>query len=607
MTPTRPRRHRAAVAAAVHYRVQAPQPQNHLFTVRLSVAAPARRQRLSLPVWIPGSYLVREFSQHLQQLRATQAGMLAPLKQVDKHSWVVEADPGQPLELDYEIYALDASVRTAWLDSQRGFFNGTSLCLRVVGQEDQPHALTLDAGDLPASWQVATGLTPQDVDDRGWGRYGAADYDELVDAPVEMGPFWSGEFTAGGVPHRFVVSGAPASFDGQRLLDDTQRICVEQIRFWHGDQRPPFERYVFMLHATADGYGGLEHRNSTALICQRSDLPRATPKGTRQTPLKATDGYTTLLGLISHEYFHTWNVKRLRPAEFTRYDYDCENYTELLWFFEGFTSYYDDLFLRRAGLIDDSAYLQLIARTVNQVLQTPGRDVQSVAQASFDAWVKYYRVNENTPNATVSYYTKGSLVALCLDLTLRQEGHGSLDEVMRELWRRSDGGPIRERDIAQALRRIGGRSFQQELASWVHGTEDLPLITLLRSHGTRVELEAAPLPQQLGLRIVESNHGLLIKSVLRRSAAEAAGFSAGDEWIGIEQLDKDGNDHIRGWRVTKLEELTQLMSGGDEKVIALVARDRQLMRLPLRLPAGTVQSIRIHPGSNFAASAALQC
>lgn len=585
MTPTRSRRSRSAAAAAVHYRVQVPRPQNHLFTVRLVVAAPARRQRLSLPVWIPGSYLVREFSQHLQHLRATQAGIPAPLKQVDKHSWVVEADPGQPLELDYEIYALDASVRTAWLDSQRGFFNGTSLCLRVVGQEDLPHALTLDAGDLPASWQVATGLTPQDVDDRGWGRYTAAHYDELVDAPVEMGPFWSGEFTAGGVPHRFVVSGAPASFDGQRLLQDTRRICEEQIRFWHGEQRPPFERYVFMLHATADGYGGLEHRNSTALICQRSDLPRATPKGSKQTPLKATDGYTTLLGLISHEYFHTWNVKRLRPAEFARYDYDRENYTELLWFFEGFTSYYDDLFLRRAGLIDDSTYLQLVARTANQVRQTPGRQVQSVAQASFDAWVKYYRVNENTPNATVSYYTKGSLVALCLDLTLRLDGDGSLDDVMRELWRRSDGGPIRERDIAMALRRVGGRSFENELASWVHGTDDLPVGSLLQLHGARIDHDKAPLAQQLGLRVAESNGSVLVKTVLRGGASEEAGMAAGDEWLGIELPPARRGAATQAWRLSKLDDLLGLV-GSARRLVALVSRDRRLLRLPLEWPTG---------------------
>jgi predicted metalloprotease with PDZ domain len=297
------------------------------------------------------------------------------LKQLDKHRWQVRCEASQPLELRYEVYAFDASVRTAFLDATRGFFNATSLCLQVLGQEDQPHALEIEVGTATQGWQVATGLSPHRVDADGFGHYHAQNYDELADCPVEMGRFWSGQFTAAGVEHRFVVSGAGAWMDGARLLEDARRICETQIAFWHGDdggEKPPFDRYVFMLYASGDGYGGLEHRNSTALICQRSDLPRQRAPGEKPASLKATDGYTTLLGLISHEYFHTWNVKRLRPVEFARYDYGTENHTELLWFFEGFTSYYDDLMLRRAGLIDEACYLQLVAKTLNQVRQTPG-------------------------------------------------------------------------------------------------------------------------------------------------------------------------------------------------------------------------------------------
>jgi len=287
-----------------------------------------------------------------------------------------------------------------------------------------------------------------------------------VDCPFELGPFWSGSFTACGIPHRFVVAGAPPSFDGAKLLADTQAICEAEIRFWHGQERSqkqsrsrktgegqspiPFKHYVFMLNAVADGYGGLEHKNSTALICKRADLPRLPRTTLAPTTHKQPEGYTQLLGLISHEYFHTWNVKRLRPLELATYDYTQENYTELLWFFEGFTSYYDDLLLRRAGLIDNATYLKLLTKTVNGVAQTPGRLVQSVAQASFDAWVKYYRQDENTPNATVSYYTKGSLVGLCLDLSLRAEGKTSLDAVMRGLWARCQGGPMAEADLLAA-------------------------------------------------------------------------------------------------------------------------------------------------------------
>lgn len=588
-------RRQAAIARVpgVLYRVAVLSTQAHLFAVTLTIARPAARQRLALPVWIPGSYLIREFAQHLQHLQATQASEPVPLRQLDKNTWQADADPAQPLTLHYEVYAFDASVRTAFLDATRGFFNATSLCLRVIGQEDHPQTLDIAPDGLPAGWQVATGLRAVAVDAAGVGRYEAAHYDELADCPVELGTFWSGAFEACGVPHRFVVSGAGGWVDFDRLLADTQRICEAQIRFWHGEQRPPFDRYVFMLHASGDGYGGLEHRNSTALITQRSDLPKIRAKDEKPTPLKATDGYTTLLGLISHEYFHTWNVKRLRPAEFARYDYDTENHTELLWFFEGFTSYYDDLFLRRAGLIDDATYLALVTKTWNQVQQTPGQRVQSVAQASYDAWLKYYRVQENTPNATVSYYTKGALVALCLDLTLRAEGRSTLDDVMRELWARSSGGPIKEADIARALKRLGGRAFDRELRDWVHGTGDLPVLGLLAPQGAKVHQDKAPLAQQLGLRVGESG-GLSIKNVLRGGAAEAAGMAAGDEWLGVEFAPARRGAPAESWRVMKLDDVAQLR-GQRTKLTAIVSRDRRLMRCPLDWPADT-QAVRLTVG-----------
>ncbi|MBL0920332.1 MAG: M61 family metallopeptidase [Hydrogenophaga sp.] len=576
-------RPRGKPAAAVHYRIEPTELHAHLFTVTLTVARPARAQRFALPVWIPGSYLVREFSQHLQHLQARQGNQPVALKQLDKHRWQADCAAGEALELRYEIYAFDASVRTAWLDTTRGFFNATSTCLRVLGQEDAPHTLEIARGNAPADWSVATGLAPQRVDEQGWGTHRAAHYDELADCPVTLGRFFSAEFTAGGVPHRFVVTGLGGWVDTERLIEDTRRICETQIAFWHGDGAPPFDRYVFMLHASGDGYGGLEHRNSTALICQRSDLPARRTGDAKPAALKATDGYTTLLGLISHEYFHTWNVKRLRPAEFARYDYDRENHTTLLWFFEGLTSYYDDLFLRRAGLIDDATYLQLVAKNVNQVQQTPGRHVQSVAQASFDAWTKYYRVGENTPNATVSYYTKGSLVALALDLTLRQEGTGSLDAVMRALWQRCEAGPMREADLRKVLRQIGGRSFDGELDAWVHTTGDLPLEPLLQALGAKVQHEPAPLAQQLGLRVGETGGAIQVKTVLRGGAGEAAGLAAGDEWLGVEFAPARRGGAPEAWRVQRLDDVRALR-GTRDKLVALVSRDRQLLRLPLGWP-----------------------
>ena len=557
-----------ATQAPVHYRIEAADPHARLFTVTLTVAHPQEQQELSLPVWIPGSYLVREFSKNLQRLSAQQ-GRRVPLLQLDKHRWRATCRTDRPLVLTYEVCAYDSSVRTAWLDASRGFFNGTSVCLRVHGQEDAPHALEVASTAATAHWSVATGLTPQSIDKRGFGVYAASHYDELVDCPVEMGTFWSGQFTACGVAHRFVVAGAAPSFDGKRLLADTQKICETAIRFWHGKGKPPIKNYLFMLNAVHDGYGGLEHRNSTALICGRRDLPRT-------GEARASDGYTTLLGLISHEYFHTWNVKRLRPAEFFRYDYSQENYTELLWFFEGFTSYYDDLLLRRAGLIDDANYLKLLAKATNQVLQTPGRSVQTVAQASFDAWVKYYRQDENTPNATVSYYTKGSLVALCLDLTLRREGKTTLDDVMRALWKRCAGGPMTEADLRAELASLAGRSLDNELDQWVHSTAELPLAELLATHGVALKPEQPQLAQRLGLRVTE-NHSVQLKTVLRGGPAEKAGMAAGDEWLGLQVQGQ-------GWRIARLEDVA-FYAGAATQVTAVVARDGRLLQLPMALPA----------------------
>ncbi len=575
----------------IQYRIEVADLHAHLFRVTLTVARPAALQRFSLPVWIPGSYLVREFSKNLQNLQARlTSNRPLPVQQLDKNTWEVTANPAKPLVLRYEVYAHDASVRTAWLDATRGFFNGTSLCLRVHGQEDTPHALEIASDAAIANWSVATGLTATDTSAKGFGHYLAAHYDELVDCPVEMGQFWSGQFIACGVQHRFVVAGAPPSFDGARLLADTQRICEAEIRFWHERtsatgaktvprSAAPHKSYVFMLNAVDDGYGGLEHQNSTALICNRRDLPRiaATPANS-STPPKLSEGYITLLGLISHEYFHTWNVKRLRPADFTRYHYDAEQYTRLLWFFEGFTSYYDDLLLRRTNLLDNAGYLRLLNKTINQVMQTPGRKVQSAAESSMDAWTKYYRQDENTPNITVSYYTKGALVALCFDLTLRAEGKTTLDAVMRDLWQRCAGGPMREQDFADALEALSGRSYAPEIAAWVHGKSELPLKDLLTSHGVGVHEDQAQLAQRLGIRVSETD-GVVVKMVLRGGAAEQAGFSAGDEWIGLETPEG-------GWRLSKLDDVL-LYATSSRNMVALVSRDKRLLRLPLKLPAAT--------------------
>ncbi len=548
----------------ISYQIEARDPNTHLFHITLTIARAAPEQRLSLPVWIPGSYLVREFARHVSGLSAVQGTREVTLRQLDKATWAASTSGRGALVVSYAVYAFETSVRAAFLDANRGFFNGTGVFLRVEGAEALPHRV--DLRKLPSGWQVGTALPALKVDATGRGVYEAAGYDELVDHPVELGRFWRGRFEARGVPHEYVVAGALPDFDGERLLADAKRICEAQIEFWHAKKKPPFTRYVFLHNLVEEGHGGLEHRASTALISPRRDMPQL---GRPET----NDGYVNLLGLISHEYFHTWNVKRLRPAEFARYDYTQENYTELLWFFEGFTSYYDDVFLLRTGLIDAGRYLKLVARTISGVIALPGRKVQSVAQASFDTWVKYYRADENTPNATISYYTKGSLVALALDLTLRSEARGTLDDVMRSLWAASGGGPITEVQIAAALQQVGGRSYRKELAAWVHGTDELPLQTLLECAGVDWTNDAATLAQRIGVRVGESAlTGVKVSQVLRGGAGERAGLSAGDELLAV-----------AGWRVRRLDDALRVIKAGMPAAL-LIARDQRVLTLSLVLP-----------------------
>ncbi len=555
----------------IDYLIEPVQVHAHRYAVTLKLPRTEGPVRLSLPVWIPGSYLVREFARHLMNLQATQGKTPCRILQEDKTTWLVDAPGRGAITVRYEVYANDTSVRAAFLDARRGFFNGTSVFLCVEGQAQAPHRVRI-AG-LPKGWGVATALKPGQVDTHGQGWYEAANYDELVDHPVELGKFWRGQFKARGIPHELVVTGAADDADLDRLMADTQRLCEAQIAFWHGRRKPAFDRYVFLLNVVEDGYGGLEHRESTALICSRRDIPR---RGQEPAP---SEGYTTLLGLISHEYFHTWNVKRLKPSEFAPYDYTRENYTRMLWFFEGFTSYYDDQFLLRTQRIDAAHYLRLLTKPLNQVLATPGRQVQSVAQASFDAWTRYYRPDENTANATVSYYTKGSLVALALDLSLRlgparADGRQpSLDGVMLRLWALQR--PITEDDVVTALTDEASApprhaaDWRTQLNDWVHGTDDLPLQTLLAEFGVQWTSRKGPVAQQLGVRVQEASGSLKAQAVMHGSAAEAAGISAGDELIALDN-----------WRLRRTDDLTQWRRPERTQSL-LICRDQQLQTLTL--------------------------
>ncbi|MDI9333036.1 MAG: hypothetical protein QM533_01540 [Cytophagales bacterium] len=575
----------------IQHKVQLHDLHAHLYQVTLTIPKPAPHQALAMAVWIPGSYLVREFSKHVQALSAKQDGKKLAIAQLDKNTWRLANTSAKPVTVTYQVYAFDASVRTAFLDSTRGFFNGTSLFMRVAGQEHAPQQVLIEPAraissartepvEVLSTWRVATALPALQINTAGFGTYQASHYDELADSPFELGDFWQGKFTARGVKHHFVVSGATATFDGKRLLADTQKIVERELAFWHGKNGKPPQAlldkgYVFMLRATHDGYGGLEHMNSTALIAKRSDLPRINDSST-------PEGYITLLGLISHEYFHTWNVKRLRPANLVPYDYDRENYTELLWFFEGFTSYYDDLILRRAGLMSDAQYLNLLAKTINRVMQTPGRLVHPLASSSFEAWTKYYRMDENSVNSTVSYYTRGALVALCLDLSLRERG-SNLDAVMQALWQKyalpakSNTAGITEASILEA---IPDKACGQALLRWVHTTKDLPLTKLLATAGVDTVAVKANLAQQLGLRVGFEGGSITIKQVLSGTPAHTAGFAAGDEWLALEVESKTGH---QTWRISSMDDVALYAPAG-KPITAWVARDKQMLTLTLTLP-----------------------
>ena len=549
--------------------------QTHTLHLTLSVSEPVTNMRVSLPTWIPGSYLIREFSKNLSFLQAVQGDKKLKITQCDKCTWEIasHADKGA-VELSWQVYAFDTSVRAAYLDQLRGFVNGTSVFLKVHGLEHEAVELALHIED-PAlkDWQYICAL-PHVEDKRQFPQGAmavlkACNYDELADSPIEFGMFWRGQFELAGVVHEFAVAGVTQAFDGERLLHDTQRICEEVTQFWGANKQLPYERYVFMLNAVDNSYGGLEHKASTALICKRDDLPRL---GESKQVKDTRTGYQNLLTLICHEFFHTWHVKRMRPANFERYDYSQENYTELLWFFEGATSYYEYILAHRAGLLTQEQLLQWMSRDLASVENTPGRLVQSVAQASFDAWVKFYRMDENTPNATVSYYSKGAMVALCLDLTLRQEGKGSLDDVMRALWNSSAGGAIVENDILHALEQVGGRSYARELQHWVHSVKELPVEKLLRHAGVKIHRQATTIAQSLGVRVQNTATGIVLKTVLRDSAAERAGLAAGDELIAV-----------NGWRLKDLNQWPLYVMEGQAAEL-LISRDAMIINTRVQLP-----------------------
>lgn len=563
-----------------HYAIRAADPAAHLFQVVCRVERPdPEGQLFMLPTWIPGSYMIREFARHIVRITAISGSRKVALAKLDKHTWRAAPVKG-PLEVAYEVYAWDMSVRAAHLDQTHGFFNGTSVFLLPIGHEHT--ACTVDIlppeGERFLGWRAATGLAPKRGTRRlGFGSYVAADYDELIDCPVEMGEFELGRFDVFGVPHEVVVTGRVPRLDLQRLTNDLARVCEVQTRLFEPRRpQPPFTRYMFLVMAVDEGYGGLEHRNSTALLCRRDDLPF-----TGMTD--STAGYRTFLGLASHEYFHSWNVKRIKPAAFVPYDLTRENPTRLLWAFEGFTSYYDDLMLRRAGLLTVAQYLDSLAQTMTTVMQRSGRLKQSVADSSFDAWIKYYRQDENAPNSVVSYYQKGSLVGLALDLAIRAQTRGrrSLDDVMRLLWKQwKDAGAdykgVEEDEFATAVEQATGLALAPLIAEWTEGTRDPDFAALLAPFGIeyarRAAVDVAHFAM-LGVKTAAAGSDCRIVNVFDGSPAQRAGLSANDVLIAL-----------GGLRCTpaSIDRLLARHAAGDTIEVMAFRRD-ELMRFEVKL------------------------
>jgi len=577
--------------ATVRYRLCPRRPEAHLFALECEVSAPAAGgETFALPAWIPGSYLLRDFARHIVSFAAEADGQPAPARKLDQHRWHVPAPAGcRKLVVRYEVYAWDLSVRGAHLDESHAFFNGTSVFLRVLGREQQAHAVHLEPppGAAYSHWRVATTLPPapgpRGAKPWGFGHFQADSYTTLIDHPVEMGDFDLVEFSAAGIPHAVAITGRHRT-DGKRLARDLAKVCTWQQRFW--GKPAPFARYLFLVTAVGEGYGGLEHRDSTALLCRRDDLPNPRQRD-------SDERYRTFLGLASHEYFHSWLVKRLRPAEFAQLDLQRENPTELLWLFEGFTSYYDDLALLRCGLFSETDYLTALARTIAQVATTPGRQRQSVAQASFDAWSKYYRPDENSPNATVSYYAKGTLVALALDLTLRQRSAGklSLDDVMHSLWADAANGQpdITEKSFRRHVAALAGSNLDRFFREALHGTGDLPLARLLASHGITMTPDAAG-PPSLGIKLDTGSGEARLAHVYDGGAAMTAGLAGGDVLLALDGL------RVTAGSGSNLNSLLARYAPGDSLVIHAFRRDELIsVNAVLQAPQPTTWTLRSNP------------
>jgi predicted metalloprotease with PDZ domain len=500
----------------VRYTLSMPRPHSHLFHVRIDVTgAPGDMTDFVLPVWTPGSYKVRDYARNLQDFTARGRQW----KKIDKSRWRVAG--GGNVTVEYDVFAFELSVQSSHLDSEHGYVNGAGVFCYLDGRKDVPVELELR---VPRGWRIATGL------DRHGRLFTASSYDVLIDCPIEMGTFEEKSFRVRGVPHRIAIHG-PGNYDEQGLVRDIQKIVETEVGMF---RHIPYRHYTFILHNSTERGGGLEHLNSTSL--------QYAP-----TLYRPREKYENFLELVAHEFFHLWNVKRIRPEMLGPFDYEKEVYTSLLWVMEGFTSYYDTLVPCRAKLFTPEKYFKKMADRIQKYEEKPGRKRQSLSQSSFDTWIKLYQPNENATNAQMSYYEKGELVGMCLDLEIRQRtsNRKSLDDVMRRLYQEygRGGRGFPEGEFQRTCEEILGSGLDRFFEDFVDGVADIPWARFLGHAGCALHREPRK-PEEgeekrshrawIGVATQRSGGVLSVASVVEGSPGDRAGLSAKDELLAMD-------------------------------------------------------------------------
>jgi predicted metalloprotease with PDZ domain len=528
----------------ISFTVAMPRPHTHLLEVDVAIKHAAngpQEERLVMPVWTPGSYLVREFARNVQDFAATAAGQQLQWEKINKDTWRVVTNGAREWHATYRVYANELSVRTSELNSGHAFWNNANILMYLDGYLKTPSTLRVLAPDV---WKVATGL-PAVLGQRNTFR--AENFDILYDSPFEVSNFKTLVFNAKGVPHRIVIDGE-GNYDPERMRRDVQKIVETEVELMGGEV--PYRDYTFILHLRSNAGGGLEHLNSAALGYPRFGFKivtgdRATSAAPNTTATPERD-YRGFLSLVAHEFFHLWNVKRIRPDALGPFDYTQENYTKVLWVAEGITDYYADLALRRAGLITESEFLAATARSFQTLQNTPGRLEQSVEESSFDAWIKYYRQDENSINSQISYYDKGAILGLLLDLEIRKRSNNakSLDDVMRYLYlqffkKDQNYGPA---DFQKACELMAGSSLEDFFSRFVRGKEELNYNAALEAAGLRLDTSAPPVAGAavervyFGADIADEGERLMVRRVYAGSPAYEQGLNAGDQIVALDNM-----------------------------------------------------------------------